>query len=108
MQLHRLNNCTIIFLTFVALPAILFVLYNILGLDAGGGFWEENEIGVKMLLAAVAFVGSGSIFVRNAFFPPKEANSPRHLIWLVVAIICLCISSLALAIVWGFRHGIGF
>lgn len=106
--MQRLNNCTIIFLTFVALPTALFVFYGMLGLDTGGGFWEENEIGVKMVLATVAFIGSGAIFVRNAFCPQKTVNSPSHLIWLVVAIIGLCISSLALAIVWGFRRGIGF
>lgn len=105
--MQRLNN-TIVFLTLVAVPAALFALYNALGLNTSGGFWEANEIGIKMVLAAVAFVGSGLIFVRNGFYPPKTVNSPSHLVWLAVSVICMLVASLAFAIVWGFRHGIGF
>jgi hypothetical protein len=105
--MRQLNN-TKIFLTLVVLPVLLFVLYGALRLDIGGGFLEHNEIGIKLVLSFVALIGSGLIFFKNTIFPPKSVNSPSHLIWLVVSGICLVGASLAIAIIWGFRHGIGF
>lgn len=92
-------------LLLIILPWCLILLYNFLKLDTKGGFLENNEALLKILLLLTSLCGNSlllvSILTRRKL---ERLNVPLLILLFFVEIITV----LSIWFIWGARHGFGF
>ena len=94
-------NSRLVAVLFVFLPSILYILYIFFKLDTVGGFFERQEISIKIILSLLVLFGS----IINFFRGVKIKNSKKSLIFYGFMVI---LSIFSIVVVFSLRHGIGF
>jgi len=88
----------------IILPIVILIIYNILNLDTKGGFFENNELFIKLILLSVSLVGSivsyiDYLLVKGSYFLSIGSLFFIFLIFVLVLSILFLVS---------IRWGIGF
>lgn len=98
-----------IFFSLLVLPILLFTMYNMLGWDNSGGFFEYHALGIRMFLA-MALVAGGLITIWNNVWPSERRDEHifSRMVWLAFGMMWFMFTAIVLIVIWGLRHGIGF
>lgn len=89
-----------IFIFCILVPIFLYLLYIFLKLDTVGGFFENNEVTIKILLSIIICIGSVLLFLKSI--------KNKAVAWSVFSGIIFLLSIISILFVYTFRHGVGF
>ncbi len=89
----------------IIFPLFLFIIYRVMKLDTVGGFFEDNELAIKIILSITIMVGSIILFSNSV---REIKKNKKEMLWIFTSIFTFFLALLSIILVYSFRHGVGF
>ncbi len=101
---NKLISCT--FYILMIIPVVLVFLYGLLGLDNSGGFLEQNELIIKIVLLILSIVGS--FFVIYLTYINVNLSQLNKKFTLIMSVSWIAFVILIVYFIYAFRNCCGF
>src|SRR3989344_5761529 len=102
MMFNNFKSTSFIFVIILILWGLVMV-YNLLGLDTGGGLLERHEVTIKVVLLLVALCGCVLLFVQS--LRDKFGSKLNKILLLLISVILFVLTIFSIWFIMALRNG---